>query len=53
MKKYYIYKKSAGYSCKSFSDENKAREYADACCKANNNEDYIVCKYDGGCFVEI
>lgn len=53
MKQYHVVKKSAGYSCKSFNEESKAREFAAKCCKANNNQNYIVCIYLGGLFKEI
>lgn len=53
MKKFHVIKKSAGYSCKSFTEKDKATAFADKCCKANNNKDYIVCIYNGGIFQEI
>lgn len=48
-----VVKKSAGYGVKSFSTEEQARIYAQKCCQANNNANYIVCIWSEGCFQEI
>lgn len=48
-----VIKKSAGYGVKSFNNEETARAFAAQCCKANNNDNYIVCVYSEGCFHEI
>lgn len=48
-----VIKKSAGYSVKSFINESKARDFANSCCKAQNNNDFIVCIWNGGMFVEL
>ena len=53
MKKFYVIKKSSGSSCKSFNDEAKAKDFAQRCCQANANTDYIVCIYCEGLFIEI
>ncbi len=53
MKKFFVIKKSAGYAVKSFREEISAINYAAQCCKANRNDNYMVCIYQGGVFVEI
>ena len=53
MRKYHVIRKSAGYSVKSFKDEESARNYADKCCKANRNSNYAVYVYRGGVMEEI
>lgn len=51
--KFTVVKKSAGYGVKSFKSEAEARTYAQKCCEANNNSNYIVCVYSEGRFNEI
>lgn len=51
--KFTVVKKSAGYGVKSFRSENEARVYAQKCCQANNNDNYIVCVWLEGRFNEI
>lgn len=53
MKAFYIIKKSAGYAVKALQSESNAREFAAKCCKANFNNDFIVCVYADGNFQEI
>lgn len=53
MKKFYVIKKSAGYAVKSFREEISACNFAALCCKANSNDNYMVCIYQGGVFVQI
>ena len=53
MKKFYVIKKSAGYAVKTVNSEDAARDYANKCCRANNNRDYFVAVYRGGMFHEI
>ena len=51
--KFTVVKKSAGYGVKSFISESDARIFAQKCCQANNNDDYIVCVWSEGHFNEI
>ena len=53
MKKFYVIKKSAGYAVKSFREVTSASSYAAQCCKANKNNNYMVCVYQSGVLVEI
>lgn len=50
---YKVIKKSSGYGVKSFSDVEKARAYAEQCCRANHNNDYAVFENKGGYYEEI
>lgn len=48
-----VVKKSAGYGVKSFNNEETARAYAQKCCEANHNNNYIVCVWVGGMLQEL
>lgn len=53
MTTYYIVKKSDVKIIRSFNDFDKAKAYAERCCKNNNNQNYIVCEMKGGVLYEI
>lgn len=48
-----ILKISAGYTVKTLPTYESARQYAEKCCKANNNRDYTVCVWIDGQLNEI
>ena len=50
---YKVLKISAGYTVKTFPTHERAKEYAEKCCKVNNNHDFTVCAWDGGQLIEI
>lgn len=52
-KEYKVLKISAGYAIKTFSSYERAKDYAELCCKANNNRDYTVCERNGGRLIEL
>ena len=48
-----VLKISAGYTIKTLATLEAAKEYAEKCCKANNNRDFTVCVWEGGKLIEI
>lgn len=48
-----VIKKSAGYSVKTLMSEEKARKFAADCNRIQNCDNFIVCIWKDGMFVEI